>query len=392
MMERPQHEVLASDGELVFRSAIASSASLMATGDLDFHDRVSTFAGQYSFDSVFDGVRSLLSGADVVVSNLETVLVDRPYTPEGDRAFLIADARFAGAMRRAGVDVASMANNHTMDLGADGLTECLAVLKSEGVLVIGAGENIKAARSSQCRVLKTGLKLRFFAYSFGCGQIASLQDPGCAEARLEDIVDDIRTQSQRDEIIVVSLHVDAEFEATPSPSRMHLCRTIAEAGAQIVLCHHPHVPQGIERWGDALIAYSLGNFVTPISTYMLQYSDQCHLSFVLKVDIDHLGVSKARIIPIAIDENGLPVVADDSQGLEIVSLVAQRSEHLRHPALLQKRYDDMARRWLRHRLQIFRWGITELSPRKIGNSFGDLLTTPSKRIWALDAIRSYLKF
>lgn len=371
------------------RAGSGARVMLLAMGDLDFHKPIADRLRQRPAADLFANVDKRLAAADVRLANLETVIVRNPQDLLERRACLVAPLEALGALRAAGVDVVTFANNHVLDMGSAGLLECLGHLEAADIAVAGAGPDMAAARRPAV-LARNGIELVVLAYSYGCGQIAGSAKPGCAEARLDWILEDLARQKSRSGLKIVCLHMDAEFQPAPAPDRVAMCRRIADAGADLVLCHHPHVVQGVEQWGTSLIAYSLGNYVTPVSAYMLEHSTECHLSFHLEVECDAAGIVAAEVVPVTIDEAGRPGVAEGSDRATLLTLIAQRSSMLSDEALLQQCYRRMVAEWFIGTARLLYWSIAKRDWFLCRRLVDDLRQTPTKRRWLLDFARHRL--
>ncbi len=220
----------------------------------------------------FARVAHHLRAADLSVVNLEG-----PLTAGGKRLpknfNFRASPHLAAALSRAGIGAVSLANNHTMDFGPVGLEDTLAALRREGIAAFGAGATLPAARRGVV-VERRGMRIGLLGYLF-LGEpsleprevFAGPRRPGAAghpasaaavEAMVREDVPRLRTAA---DVVVVSFHWGREKRYEPEPYQQRLGRAAIEAGAALVLGHHPHVMQGIEAYGGGLIAYSLGNFV-----------------------------------------------------------------------------------------------------------------------------------
>lgn len=375
-------------GGIAIAERTGPAVRLCAVGDFDFHAETFEALMARGPRHLFSSVLPLLEPADVRIGNLETVLVSAPYTPLGPKAYLISDQSALEGLRLAGFDILTFANNHTLDGGPDGLRECLQAIRDAGLQTTGAGLDLAQARAP-ARIVRNGVSLRFHAYAFGMGQIAGPGRPGCLEARKASILRDLDEYGCAGDVVVVSLHMDAEFQAAPSPDRVRLCRDLADHGVHVVLCHHPHVVQGLEIHNGALIAYSLGNFVTPVSTYMLERSSECHRSFVLNLEIDSNGVRHAAVVPVVMDEEGRPVPATGDERDDILRLIAERSRILASPAEIRAIYRRMIREFTGSVFRNLRWGMAERDWQRIRVYLGALTTTPAKRRWIRDCLFSY---
>lgn len=356
-------------------------------GDLDLHDPVPSTIRTRGPSHMLGGVAERLAEADLRLANLETVIVRKPRSMHPGRACLVAPLLVLDALLSANVDAVTFANNHVLDMGSPALLECLGHLRSAGLAVAGAGRDLEQAREPMT-VRRNEVQFNILAYSYGCGQVAGVSRAGCAEARPDHILHDIDKVQELPGLSVVCLHMDAEFQPAPSPGRVALCRRLADAGVDIVLCHHPHVVQGVERWGRSLIAYSLGNYVTPVSEYMLAHSAECHLSFHAEVHCDAAGVTDVEVIPVVIDESGRPNLAAGSERENILELLADRSRTLSDADELRRLYRMMVANWSAQFTRLFYWSLRNGNWRTCRRLLQDLRQTPAKRRWIRDALHS----
>lgn len=251
--------------------------TLGAVGDVLLHDAVKRAAearrGAWAhggYDWLFAPVADLLSDPDLTFANLETPVA--PEASRGSRPFVFDAPKVAvEALVAAGVDLVSVANNHALDQGRAGLEETLRRLSGAGMAYVGAGPPGRAA--GPLRLERNGLALAFLGYTYGLNQPGNAcppARPGCeqvAELDRERIVDAVRAAALEADAVVVSLHWGTEYRQQPDAADVELAHRIADAGALVILGHHPHVLQPVELYRrpdgrTAVIAYSLGNFIS----------------------------------------------------------------------------------------------------------------------------------
>jgi poly-gamma-glutamate synthesis protein (capsule biosynthesis protein) len=221
---------------------------------------------------LFAPVADLLAAPDLTFANLETPVA--PVASGGTREYVFnAPPEVVAALRDAGVDAVAVANNHAFDQGRAGFEETLRRLDQAGVKAVGAGP---AEGPAALRLEANGLRIAFLGYAqfFNAdGNDCPPPRPGalpCVQARRLErarVLEDVRAAAAEADAVVVSLHWGVEYEPQPRADDVQLAHDIAEAGALVVLGHHPHVLQPVElhRRPDgrtAVIAYSLGNFVS----------------------------------------------------------------------------------------------------------------------------------
>ncbi len=273
----PLHPVATAPPEM----RIVARASIGAVGDVLMHGAVKDAAADHrrgdadgGFGWLWAPVKDLLSATDLTFANLETPVA--PTSGSGSRSFVFnAPPAVVSALRSGGVKVVSFANNHVLDQGRPGFEETLGVLDRLAMPYVGAGPE---GRESGPRVFEVnGLSLAFLGYARffnqdgnDCPRPAERGGRPCVKSSLLDperAAAEVRTAAARYDAVVVSLHWGTEYEQQPREADVALAHRLANAGALIVLGHHPHVLQPIELYQredgrTALIAYSLGNFVS----------------------------------------------------------------------------------------------------------------------------------
>lgn len=243
-----------------------------AAGDVQLGDSsicpgfgVASRAGPDGADGLFETVRDALT-ADVCVVNLETVLSTAGLDPGAWRSMQMRGRpEYAGALARAGITVANVANNHALQHGEVAFRETIAHLDAAGVAVCGVkGDPPWASRPA--RIDLEAASVGILGYSLRPRQFSEAPPP-YAEGRPEEMIADVRRLTGTVDHVVVVLHWGEEFVARPSAAEVELGRTLVETGAGIIVGHHPHVLRPVERVGRSVIAYSLGNLVSDMVWY-----------------------------------------------------------------------------------------------------------------------------
>ena len=236
------------------------------------------FAGDVHFESylrplldadpatMLADIAPVLSSADIAVVNLETAITDGG-TQQAKEFTFRAPATAFDALRAAGVDVASMANNHGLDFGQDGLADSLAAAAAADYPVIGVGTNAAEAYASY-RVVVRGQRLALLAAtqvldaSLQAAWTATDTNAGVASAKEVDrLVAAVAAARADSDTVVVFLHWGTEGEYCPTDRQRDLAAFLVEAGADIVVGGHAHRVQSAGYLGGALVGYGLGNFV-----------------------------------------------------------------------------------------------------------------------------------
>jgi poly-gamma-glutamate capsule biosynthesis protein CapA/YwtB (metallophosphatase superfamily) len=275
-------------------------AHLLFIGDLMVGRHVGHLMRSGGSDAPFDAVRGFLSAPDLTIANLEcpTVPADRFRIPPGNHTTLdlTADARHVPAIKRSGIDIVSLANNHAYDAGVRGLTATVEQLRANGLVPIGLDRN--GAQEAYITDVR-GIRIAFLAYADflnipGTG-ISYIR--GNVEADRKRVVDDIARVRKHADIVAVFWHWGPEYAVQPSAGQRSLAQLTADAGADLVVGAHPHVAQGMEtkvRGGrTSLVTYSLGN-----ALFDQNFSLEVRQGLALDVRVDRRGVKSARLIPL----------------------------------------------------------------------------------------------
>ena len=270
------------------------SISLVAVGDLMLGGSALSIIRQKGANYPFDACRTILQSADIAFGNLEA-----PFTKGGepfDKTFTFrVPPEFGQGVSQAGFDVLSLANNHILDYGMEGLFSTLHVLDSLRIAYCGAGESEEEAESAVV-LRRGGFRVGFLAYSMTYPDAfwATKKKGGTAYPYLSRLKKSLYLLQEKTDLIVVSFHWGEELKAKPKPYQRLYAHCAVDWGADLVVGHHPHVLQGLELYKGVLIAYSLGNFVFG------SYSRHARESIILKVRFDRQGFLLAEIIPISV--------------------------------------------------------------------------------------------
>jgi poly-gamma-glutamate capsule biosynthesis protein CapA/YwtB (metallophosphatase superfamily) len=210
----------------------------------------------------FRDVIDTLARYDLVVGNLESCLSDQDGETESPDHNLIFTGPPAGAwsIKRAGIDVVTTANNHALDYGVGGWLETIENLTAAGVRFVGTARDSQAL-SGPMMVERNGIRFAFLACTGVMNRPGNRWKRYVADADTASLARKIRDVRSEADIVVVSYHGGEEYAPRPARRTIEFGRAMIDAGADLVLGHHPHVPYGIEKRGRGLIVHSLGNFV-----------------------------------------------------------------------------------------------------------------------------------
>jgi poly-gamma-glutamate synthesis protein (capsule biosynthesis protein) len=279
----------------------AREITMIAVGDIMLGGTATPELARFGYDYPFEKIRSLLRKADVAFGNLEGPLTTRGEAQRKRYTFRSPPAEVAPALARAGFDVMSLANNHSMDYGIEGLRDTIMALKGVGIRHAGAGEDLAGAREPA--VLERGdTRVAVLAYSLTFPEEfwAKDHEPGTAFGHEDQVRADVARARARADVVIVSFHWGQEGSTDLRDYQRTLGHAAVDAGAAAVLGHHPHVLQGVERYRDGVILYSLGNFVFGSYSREATTSVVAVLSFrdrrVRKVALHPINVNNAEVV------------------------------------------------------------------------------------------------
>jgi poly-gamma-glutamate synthesis protein (capsule biosynthesis protein) len=273
----------------------------------------------------------LLSGADYRIFNLETPLTDT-YSPiEKFGPTLIAPTCTVEGYKAIGTDLLTLANNHIMDQGHQGLKSTLSTLEKNGISYVGAGENIQEASRSFI-INKNGEKIGVYACAEHEFSIADENAAGANPFDPLESVDHIAKLKSECDYVIVLYHGGREHFRYPSPRLQKVCRKICEKGADLVVCQHSHCVGCEEKHGDSTIVYGQGNF-------LFDHSKSEFWQTSLLIELDTVAKS-IRYVPLRKADFAV-CMADD--GEDIISQFTLRSEEIRKDGFIKEKYSQLAK-------------------------------------------------
>lgn len=247
---------------------ILGELRLVAVGDIMMHTDVKDAAAQAEggFTFLWEDVAPLLKGVDVAFANLETPVAPKSGRPGRPYQFN-APANLPEALRASGFSILSTANNHAFDQGTIGVKETLNRLKEAKLLAVGSGETQAEAQSTRL-VEHNGVSLAFLGFTdlFNLDLNRKATEPWVRTLDLEPAVQAVQAARGKADVVVVSIHWGDEYSHTPTKRHREIAQKLVEAGADLILGHHPHVVQPMEIVEAAgrtgVVAFSLGNFIS----------------------------------------------------------------------------------------------------------------------------------
>ncbi len=314
-------------------------ATLTAVGDVTlgydaYHlqpilDKLAKEEEKKAFDYPFLRVRDHFDG--IVFCNLEGTLTESNKRVSKKFSFK-ARPKYVRCLSEAGFDIVSLANNHAMDFSVSGLEDTIKALDSQGIKHVGAGMNLREARQG-VSIYENSVLVHCLAYSligpssiFASGDSAGTAGSYDSGRILRFVQEDISTAKSDADAIVVSFHWGKEGHHYPTAAQKTLARATIDAGASVVLGHHPHVLQGIEEYKSGVIFYSLGNFM-----FAGNRNPSDKDSIIAKIVLDASGVVNYEVIPVKIasEQNYQPYVLDGDEKQRVLNRLKEYSSKIK---------------------------------------------------------------
>lgn len=261
-MEKPEPARSAPTTTASAEPPAAATFTMAVAGDVHFTGRTAPLLRDPA--TAFGPIAPVLQGADLALLNLETAVTDRG-TPEPKEFHFRAPAAAYAAVKAAGVDAVSLANNHVLDYGRVGLADTLDAAAASAMPVFGAGRDARQAYAPWLTTVR-GTRVAVLGFS----QITTLADTWGARddragvalsfdpERVRSAVAAARAQA---DVVVAFNHWGPEGDGCPSQRQKDLLAVLVAAGVDIVLGAHAHVLQGVGWSGRTFVAYGMGNFV-----------------------------------------------------------------------------------------------------------------------------------
>lgn len=246
--------------------------------------------GEGNFKFPFLKIDDELKKSDILFGNLEGPISNRGIKVGSIYSFRFKPEAIDGLLY-AGFDVLSLANNHMLDYQRIALEDTMKILKENNIDYIGAGFNKEEAFSLKIKRAKD-TKIGFLAYTnLGLENWkAKEEDSGLAwinQNGMDEVKKYIKKSKQNIDILIVSLHAGEEYAENPTNFQISFAQDCINSGADLVVGHHPHVVQKIEKYNNSWIAYSLGNFI-----FDQHFSEETMESIILKVIIKEKKIKK----------------------------------------------------------------------------------------------------
>jgi poly-gamma-glutamate synthesis protein (capsule biosynthesis protein) len=288
-------------------TATSSDAELIFTGDVMLSRHIGEIMAQkkdYFFP--FAQIAPTLQAADWVFGNLETPVSDGG-KDAGHLYSFRSDPRALYGLVAAGYKGVSIANNHVFDYDREAFNDTLKNLTDAGIAYSGGGYNFSQAHAGATFNVN-GTKITVLSYTdlLPTAQAATAKQAGYAYLDPVQMAKDIKAAKKTADLVIVSCHWGQEYKTHSNKHQQQLATAAVNAGADLVVGHHPHVPEEVTNINGVPVAYSLGNFI-----FDQNFSKDTSTGLILKVTIKDKKIAAVTPVTVHFNKSFQPYIADN---------------------------------------------------------------------------------
>lgn len=318
---------------MVIKSSLKSNnaITILIGGDLGpTITNYSHFSNNEMNELIDERLMSLLTTADLRIFNLEVPLTDSRQSIDKDGPSLFAPATTINGIQALSPSLFTLANNHIMDMGWDGLNDTIKLLNSRQISYVGAGENLKTASKANYLNIN-GLKVGVYACAENEFSIAGPDKPGANPFDPLESPDHISTLKENSDYVIVLHHGGREYYRYPTPELQKVCRKMVDRGADLIVCQHSHSVGSYEEYEGGTIVYGQGNF-------LFDRHNNKFWNTGLMINATLSDTMKISFIPITKRGNGV-CMADHEVAKQILDEFNIRTEQIKSPGFIKAEFD-----------------------------------------------------
>ncbi len=230
----------------------------------------------------FEKIGETLKNADLTFINLESPFVENcPFTNSG--LTFCTDPKMVSGLKYAGIDVANLANNHIKNYGEEGVKNTSKILEENGINVAGLDNLVIQTKKST--------KFGFLGFNF---TVKNLK---------QSDLDLVKNSKNKVDALIVSVHWGEEYQAKANKTQKEIAKKLVEAGADIIVGHHPHWVQDEEKINGKPVYYSLGNLI-----FDQMWSEETRKGMIIKLTFENQKLIGEEKLPIYIEKLGQPIL------------------------------------------------------------------------------------
>jgi len=294
----------------------------LASGDLNLAHWITPILEKKGKEYPFKFIKDYMFSADLVFSNLEAPFCNNGKPYPKNFVFKVPE-KHVNVLKAGNINLVSLANNHILDYGMLCLKSTVELLEKEKIHFAGAGENFEKAHKPAVFEINN-IKFAFFAYSMTLPKyfFASDSTGGTAYPKRKILKDSISFYNDKVDHIIVSFHWGKELSELPKEYQQKYARWAIDYGADLILGHHPHVLQGIEKYKNRIIVYSLANFI--FASYSSKATESIFLDLIFTKD----DIEDIKVVPINVNNYQIqfqPVIMTNKNKSKVINYLNQIS-------------------------------------------------------------------
>jgi len=283
---------------------------------------------KYGSDFLPAEIVNIFSSHDIVLCNVECVLSNVGRRENSLRTLhMRGHPEMATYLSKWGITVAHVANNHILEQGLEAAVDTVQQLEKAGIRTVGAGKNGRFQPGIEpLSVSFADQSVAVIGACFHNGKYAF-------SSNLDEVLKTIKAEADKENLVIASVHWGDEFIDRPSIWQKQVAREFANAGASLIIGHHPRVVQGIDSSDNILIAYSLGNFIFGGNYEVTNWS------IILSITMQGKNVVKWEAIPVIRNEEYRPVLAQGKRKYELEKEISRRCNLVERKIADKKEYE-----------------------------------------------------
>ncbi|HNV97210.1 MAG TPA: CapA family protein [bacterium] len=295
---------------------ISQQASMIAVGDIMLSRGVASKIKKYdNFDYPFLKLKEILKSVDFNFANLESPIIAGQAINTGQMIFR-ADPGIEKNLKENNFSIFSLANNHMPNFGAHGIENTIKLLNEQNIKYCGAGENENTAYAPAYLEVN-GIKFAFLCFNDSdvvpISYMAGASSYGTAFMDIKKLQESIKIARENSDFVIISMHSGTEYVNDPNKRQIEFAHNAIDFGADLIIGHHPHVVQTIEKYKDKYIFYSLGNFI-----FDQMWSQETKEGLIVKFIFEKNKNIQFSIIPIVIEDYSQPRLANEEESTKIL--------------------------------------------------------------------------
>lgn len=291
--------------------------TMIAVGDIMLSRNVASKIEKYNnSDYPFLKLKEILKSSNFNFANLESPITDGPQIQTGQMIFR-ADKGMEKILKDNNFKILSLANNHIPNFGERGIKDTIQLLNDTDIKFSGAGENETQAHAPAYLEINQ-IKFAFLSYNDSdvvpLSYNAGANNYGTAFMNIEKMKESIKIAKQNADFVIISMHSGTEYTNDPNQRQIEFAYSAIDTGADLIIGHHPHVVQIIEKYKDKYIFYSLGNFV-----FDQMWSQETKEGIMVKFIFEKNKNIKFSITPTIIEDYSQPRLANEKEIQKILN-------------------------------------------------------------------------